>query len=77
MSKDKHRQSHFDLEKFILGFFILQKQLASQGMFLIKSKLSITAYNFLAFYGSTDLTVTIDSQKYRDPSVQVEISESS
>jgi hypothetical protein len=37
-------------EKILLGFFILQKQLASQGMFLIRSKLSITAYLFLAFY---------------------------
>ncbi len=38
-----------------MGFFILQKQLASQGMFLIKSKLSISAYLFLALYGSTVL----------------------
>jgi hypothetical protein len=65
------------LRKFLIGFFYLVKQLASQGMFLIRSELPITAYLFLAFYGSTDLTVTIDSQKYRDPSVQVEISESS
>ncbi len=26
MSKYKHHQSHFDLRKFLLGFFILQKQ---------------------------------------------------
>ncbi len=45
------------LRSFLLGFFILilQKYLASQGMFLIRSKLSITAYLFLAFYGSTAL----------------------
>ncbi len=33
----------------------LQKQLASQVMFLIRSKLSTTAYHFLALYGSTAL----------------------
>ncbi len=42
-------------EKFLLGFFILQKQLASQSMFLMRSKLSITGYLFLALYGSTSL----------------------
>jgi hypothetical protein len=36
-----------------LGFFILQKQLDNQGIFLIRSKLSNTAYLFLALYGST------------------------
>jgi hypothetical protein len=34
-------------EQCLLGFFILEKQLASQDMFLIRSKLSITAYLFL------------------------------
>ncbi len=42
-------------EKILLGFFILQKQLASQGMFLMKSKLSVTVCFFLALYGSTAL----------------------
>jgi hypothetical protein len=42
--KCKHRQSHFDFpkhrfkENFYLGFFIKEKQLASQVVFLIKSK---------------------------------------
>ena len=47
----------------LLGFFILEKQLASQDMFLVRSELFITAYLFLV------------SQKYRDVSVQVEIGE--
>ncbi len=34
-------------EQCLLGFFILEKQLASQDMFLIRSKLSIIAYLFL------------------------------
>ncbi len=42
-------------EQCLLGFFILEKQLASQGMFLIRSKLSITAYLFLVLYRSTSL----------------------
>ncbi len=36
-----------------MGFFILQKQLARQGMFLIRSNISITAYLFLVLYRST------------------------
>ncbi len=43
------------LEQCLLSFFILQKQLASQGMFLIRSKFSITAYLFLVLYRSTYL----------------------
>ncbi len=39
----------------LLGFFILQKQLNNQGIFLIRSELSNTAYLFLALYGSTTL----------------------
>ncbi len=42
-------------EQCLLGFFILEKQLASQDMFLIRSKLSITAYLFLVLYRSTSL----------------------
>ncbi len=42
-------------KKFLLVFFILQKQLDNQGIFLIRSELSNTAYLFLAFYGSTTL----------------------
>ncbi len=37
------------------GFLILENQLASQDMVLIRSKLSITAYLFLVFYRSTSL----------------------
>ncbi len=42
-------------EQCFLGFFILEKQLASQDMFLIRSQLSITAYLFLLLYRSTSL----------------------
>ncbi len=39
----------------LIGFFILEKQLVSQDMFLVRSKLSITAYLFLVLYRSTSL----------------------
>ncbi len=55
MLKYKHRQSHFDLRKFLLSFLILQKYLTNQGMFFIWSLLSITVYLFLALYGFTAL----------------------
>ncbi len=42
-------------EKCLLGFFILEKQLTSQDMFLVRSELSITAYLFLVLYRSTSL----------------------
>ncbi len=42
-------------EQCLLGFFILEKQLASQDMFLIRSKFSITVYLFLVLYRSTPL----------------------
>jgi hypothetical protein len=42
-------------EQWLLGFFILEKQLASQDMFLIRSELSITVYLFLVLYRSTSL----------------------
>ncbi len=42
-------------EQCLLGFFILEKQLASQNAFLIRSKLFITAYLFLVLYRSTSL----------------------
>ncbi len=42
-------------EQCLLGFFILEKQFASQNVFLIRSKLSITAYFFLVLYRSTSL----------------------
>ncbi len=42
-------------DQCLLGFFILETQLASQDMFLIRSKLSITAYLFLVLYRSTSL----------------------
>ncbi len=42
-------------EKCLLGFFLLEKQLASQDMFLERSELSITAYLFLVLYKSTSL----------------------
>ncbi len=42
-------------EQCLLGFFILEKQLASQNVFLIRSELSITKYLFLVLYRSTSL----------------------
>ncbi len=42
-------------EQCLLGFFILEKQLASQAMFLVRSKLSITTNLFLVLYRSTSL----------------------
>jgi hypothetical protein len=42
-------------EKWLFGFFILEKQFASKNMFLVRSELSITTYIFLVFYRSTSL----------------------
>jgi hypothetical protein len=39
----------------LLGFFILEKQLASQNMLLVRSELSITEYLFLVFTRSISL----------------------
>ncbi len=39
----------------LFGFFILEKQLASQNIFLVRSGLSITAYLLLVFYRTTSL----------------------
>jgi hypothetical protein len=47
-------------KKWLFGFFILKKQLASQNMLLRKSKLSITTYLFLVFYRLT----TLQSQSF-------------
>ncbi len=44
---------HWFPKKWLFGFFILEKRLASQYMFLVKSKLSLTTYLFLVFYKST------------------------
>ncbi len=46
---------YFIVIRYLLGFFILEKQLFSQDMFLVRSKLSITAYLFLVLYRSTSL----------------------
>ncbi len=43
------------LKKWLFGFFFLEKQLASQNIFLIKSEVSITTYLFLVFFKSTSL----------------------
>ncbi len=40
---------------WLFSFFILEKQLASQNIFLVKAQLSITTYLFLVFYKSTSL----------------------
>ena len=42
-------------EKWLFSFFILEKQLASQNIFLVKSELSIITYLFLVFYKSISL----------------------
>ncbi len=47
-------------EKIILGFFILQKQLANQGIFLMRSKLFINVYLFLALY----VSITLQSRSF-------------
>ncbi len=46
---------YFIVIRYLLGFFILEKQLFSQDMFLVKSKFSITAYLFLVLYRSMSL----------------------
>ncbi len=50
-------------EQCLLGFFILEKQLASQDMSLIRSELSITAYLFLVLYRSTSSLQTLSFLK--------------
>jgi hypothetical protein len=45
----------FIVIRYLLGFFILEKQLVSQDMFRVRSKLSITVYLFLVLYRSTSL----------------------
>ncbi len=47
VSKYEHHQSHFNLRKFLLGFFVFTETL--------RSKLSITVYFFLALYGFTTI----------------------
>ncbi len=74
--KYKHRQSHFNfLKQCLLGVFILEKQLASQDMFLVKSKLSITAYLFLVLYRFTSLQSLLFLKNIENLSAQVEIGE--
>ncbi len=46
---------YFIVIRYLLGFCILEKQLSSQDMFLVRSKLSITACLFLVLYRSTSL----------------------
>ncbi len=46
---------YFIVIRYLLGFFILEKQLVSQDMFLVRSKLSITTYLFLVLYRSMSL----------------------
>ena len=54
--KCDHRQSYFNFLRndYSVSSF-LEKRLASQYMFLIKSELSIITYLFLVFYKSTSL----------------------
>ncbi len=46
---------HWFPKKWLFGFFILEKQLASQNIFLVKSELSLTTHLFLVLYKSTSL----------------------
>ncbi len=54
--KCEHWQSYFNFRKndYLVSLF-LEKQLASQYMFLVESELSINTYLFLVFYKSTSL----------------------
>ncbi len=45
----------FYCDPLLIGFLYLEKQLFSQDMFLVRSKLSITVYLFLVLYRSTSL----------------------
>ncbi len=50
----EHRQiPRWFSKKWLFDFFILEKQLTSQNIFLVKSKLSLTTYLFLVFYKSS------------------------
>ncbi len=51
----KNLLGYFIVIRYLLGFFILEKQLTSQDMFLVRSELSITVYLFLVLYRSTSL----------------------
>ncbi len=64
-------------EQCLLSFFILEKQLASQDMFLVRSELSITVYLFLVLYRSTSLKSLLFLKNIETYllSVQVEIGE--
>ncbi len=61
--------------RYLLGFFILEKQLFSQDMFLVRSELSITAYLFLVLYRSTSLQSLLFLKNIKELSVQIEIGE--
>ncbi len=67
--------THLSPEQCLLSFFILEIQLASKDVFLVRSELSITTYLFLVLYRSTSLQSPSFLKKYRDLSVQVEIGE--
>ena len=44
-------------KKWLFGFFILEKQLASQNLFLEKSELSLTTYLFLVFFSNIGIGI--------------------
>ena len=56
-SKYEHHQSHFNLRNFLLGFFILQKQLDPNFCYCVSLSCFVWIYNH---------TVTIVSQKYQE-----------
>ncbi len=48
---------HWFPKKWLFGFFILEKQLASQNLFLVKSQLSLTTYLFLVFFSNIGIGI--------------------
>ncbi len=64
LQKDKYRESNQNANTgnhtliswtMLIGFLYFREHLASQDMFLVRSKLSITVYLFLVLYRSTSL----------------------
>jgi hypothetical protein len=74
VSKYKHHQLHFDLRKILIEFFF-QKQLAYQRYISHEIQTFYYCIALFCIVWIYNLTVMIISQKYRELSLQVEISE--
>jgi hypothetical protein len=75
MSKYKHRQSHFDLRKILIEFLYFTETTCRPRYI---SHMIQTFYYCISLSCNVwiySLTITIVSQKYRELSLQVEISE--